>query len=622
MTQFRLLLQQTACPWHYSWNQRRRFVLRPPPLEGETVWSYLIRLAAANGLEGIRPLRCVLLNFGYSDIRQALCVGARLSRLRVDKLFGPYPVSWRVPVNHAQLVSADFNHLYMRWCPACLSDKPYLRKEWALKSACVCTHHATWLSDCCPVCGLRQKLERVELQRCRCGAYLGDAARISAPESVVRLQKAMEAATFGEAYPAKLPILDCVAWQRLLRYLGQFGPRQEPVRPGQIAGFYRLDVARELMSSLASLLAGWPASFEDQLCLRQVRQTHSASLRKTYGRLYRVIYRNLSGAPFQFLRDAFEQHLSKSWPWLLNGRHRSLQTRTRQKHARLTVRQVVHKSGLRRSVIDHLAEAGVIGSERLESPSGRVTRTLPSSEIQALSETFAGDMNLRAAARCLALPRRRLRELIDAGVLVPRFERSEYRAAVWMIPRDQIERLRCFPARGVEIPDGVRVRGVLQSWRLRAGEFAALVRAILRGDLSTANAGTEAVGLGDALISASAAHACLDQWRVRGASEFSVDEAAQKLGLKQQVVYELVRNGLMSSTTINGRGRRISAEAIHQFQTEFVSLSELATQAGCSPRKLQATLSVLPVCGPTVDGCRQYFLRRSDLNLFEMGETV
>jgi len=79
------------------------------------------------------------------------------------------------------------------------------------------------------------------------------------------------------------------------------------------------------------------------------------------------------------------------------------------------------------------------------------------------------------------------------------------------------------------------------------------------------------------------------------------------------VAYHLVQRQLLASTIRNQTQRWISTEAVAEFEQQYVALSTLAQEARTSPKALLAKLTVQPITGPTVDGCRQYFYRRADL---------
>ncbi len=59
----------------------------------------------------------------------------------------------------------------------------------------------------------------------------------------------------------------------------------------------------------------------------------------------------------------------------------------------------------------------------------------------------------------------------------------------------------------------------------------------------------------------------------------------------------------------------MSSRDIERFQTTYVSLASLAGETRRSPRALLAELFASPVCGPSIDGTRQYFYRRADIDV-------
>jgi hypothetical protein len=101
--------------------------------------------------------------------------------------------------------------------------------------------------------------------------------------------------------------------------------------------------------------------------------------------------------------------------------------------------------------------------------------------------------------------------------------------------------------------------------------------------------------------------------------KFTVQAAAAQLGVKEQVVYELMRNGLMGFTEHRLQHRLvhlIDAVDLHEFLMRYVSLAALARQRDMSPRIVLQQLEhsgIRPVTGPLIDGARQYFFKKGDL---------
>ncbi|MPQ72243.1 hypothetical protein GC387_37485 [Pseudomonas sp. MWU12-2323] len=93
----------------------------------------------------------------------------------------------------------------------------------------------------------------------------------------------------------------------------------------------------------------------------------------------------------------------------------------------------------------------------------------------------------------------------------------------------------------------------------------------------------------------------------------TIPDAAKQLGLKAQLAYHLVQRRSLASTLRNQTQLWITAEPVADSERQSVALSTFAHDAQTSPKTLLAKLTVQPVTGPTVDGCRQYFYRRVDL---------
>jgi excisionase family DNA binding protein len=163
-------------------------------------------------------------------------------------------------------------------------------------------------------------------------------------------------------------------------------------------------------------------------------------------------------------------------------------------------------------------------------------------------------------------------------------------------------------------PSCVLLTTALKTWRFQRGEFPSLVRALLANELAARRPANRFAGLGCVELFAEELKSWLINVRRASCAWLSVDEAAKQLGLKQQVAYELVARGLIASS-MHERGRRVAPEAVESFRCTYVALSELAAEQSMAPRRVLTLLTSRPVCGPCVDGARQYFYRRDDIDL-------
>ena len=277
----------------------------------------------------------------------------------------------------------------------------------------------------------------------------------------------------------------------------------------------------------------------------------------------------------------------------------------------MSVDEAARLAGTAPSVARHLVQAQLIPSVASETPSGRCNRTIHKGDIERLAELTHDTMTLAEVARWLALPERRVRALVDSGVIAPVVSRRSTRAAAWRFQRTELARLAAVVGEPCDAAHCVAFKRILQSWRLRDGEFVALVKAIEGGYLRSVSSMPHPIG--EAVLDAEAVRAYLQTTRASVDDWLSVDQAAHLLGVKQQVAYELTAVGLLKSTPTRSGQRHISRARLREFEDTYVSLVDLARKKKHSPKWTLQSLDALPVSGPSVDGSRQYFFRRTDI---------
>ena len=598
------------------------YAIRPRPFPDESTHGYLKRVANANGFGSAGQLfssLCARQQGAFDE----LCARLRLSIEDRALLFGSLPAHWAHPDIPLGLAHSDFNSTHGRWCPLCLREGGVLLGQWTLKLVCTCPKHGIWLQETCSRCEANLSWSDVVQYegRCHCGASLLDNHVEEANGDVQALTLLLCGDASGTGRLACLATLSTPAIHRLVRYLGPFQATTRPSHPGQTLDVHRLDVARGLVTGAASLLANWPANLHTKIAELQADAPGSPSVRRTFDPLYRVLYDALQEVEFQFLRDAFEDYLHIHWWGLICKRNRRMQPEMAKGHPRLSLPQMAKAARVPPSVVRHMVQAELVPSSSAELMSGRHSRSIHLSELQGIKSATDGAMSLEKAARMLSLPTRRVRELISSGLLTPLVSRQlNNGAAAWLIPKGEIDRLhvQTIPAPGNS--KCIPVRDILKYWRLREHEGVALIAALVDEHLHAEGDGQSPVPIGEATLRAAGVKEWLLKHRSEARQDFSVDAAAKTLGIKQQVAYDLVRLGILHSTTVGVLGQRVSAGDIERFQTTYVSLASLASKARRSPRALLAELSASPVCGPTIDGARQYFYRRAEIESLPVRE--
>jgi DNA-binding transcriptional MerR regulator len=328
--------------------------------------------------------------------------------------------------------------------------------------------------------------------------------------------------------------------------------------------------------------------------------------------LYRVLYEDLAAPCFQFLRNEFETYLRANWWGLISKRNRLMERRTIDEHPRLTIRQAAKAAGVEVSTIRHLTQMELLPRASVQCQH-RTLQTVDVSDLDAIAGVARHALSLTATAQRLLVPERRLRELIAGDVVKPLVSRDAlHRAAAWRIPQAEIARLCIAPAHAV-VGDEVSLHDVFKYWRLRRQEAPALVTAILERELRVHGTGSEPLPLGALLLARAATQRWLSERRSRYGDGMSVNQAGRALGIKQQVAYALARRGLLRTFEDAAGSRRVADRDLEEFEATFVSLVRLASTAHRVPRALLQEIAAQPVCGPHVDGVRQYFYRRADV---------
>jgi predicted HTH domain antitoxin len=582
--------------------------VRPRPITSEAVIGYLMRVAEANGYESPRQLWHSLKS--WDNLLNAL----KLAECEIQHLFGCLPSYWgEQKVTIQGLSISDFNHNQLRWCPLCLMDSSHIRGIWLIKLYCVCTEHKIILHDKCPGCGSLQGLLYPKLDRCQCETRLASGNIDAASLNLTNITHALELAISGLENESALLNLTIQQWIKLALYLGQFTEKFQPAKPGQVSNLHQLSVSLSLISNIAFLLERWPENFYQLLQAIQQKNSQSTGLRKTFGKLLVVLYRQLHEPCYQFLRDAFENYLKLHWEGLLCKRHRLLKPETILTHPQLTLKQTAKLAGTSPTMVRQLIQAEIISSFQGQSSKRRRNCAINRHQVRRIAELTKSSVNLQEAAKNLNLPERRVRLLMEKGIINPLVSREQLKAASWRIPRKQLAKL-WLKAEPIENhQQTVKLATILKNWRLTDDEFMKLIQALIANALIPVADQQKLVPIGKVQVIRDSFLQWLSVQRVDQQLGISVDAAARQLGLKQEVGYGLVKKGLLQSSFVTHKGYRVSPVQIAEFQQTYMSLAEIVKVMGKSSKKFLIELEAVPVTGPNIDGTRQYFYRRDSV---------
>lgn len=590
--------------------------LRPLPAPSEALTDYFERLACANGYLGLELWHIL----DQGDYSHPDLLSQALNGQPLPVFSGPSSPYINIPVNDFGLHPSDFTRVHRRWCPLCIEDSSWMRPIWRLKLATICATHRVHLLQQCPACHAYQTQCSILRGACECGIQFARVL-VRAYRQEVRiaeiLAKSLEVpATLDLGETA--PLLNTPQIVRLVCYAGRLieGPTLQ--RPGQVRGLEELPVASTLIAGIATLLADWPSSF--WRCLERFVEAApaDASVRRVFSPLYQVIYQDLRDSVFQFLRDAFELFLLDHWRGELCGRHRLLNIETIRDHRHQGVARAARAAGVGSQTLRRLIHQDRFPANQFSPTAKRHLVTVDKEALAQLLPVSADYLDLRSTARLLGLKRSRLRQLVANGSLIADAKPNFGRSNRWHFRRSEIvtflDDIRNMATSIPSTEDRTSLDHVLRYMRVSASELGSLIRAGRRGDIEYE------LELGGNLSKINFRSADLHAWltSVRNATVewVSVTRAAEILKLKEQVVYELVSRNLIVAEINAGSGhvrRRIALTSLQQFKQDFISVVELARLRNTSSNALLKAISVRPITGPSIDGGRQYFFRRTDI---------
>lgn len=591
-----------------------RLLVRPKPIEGEARYGYTQRVALENGYANARELCSAVLAQSAEEPWEQLLSRLKARGWHIDQLLGPLPNYWGIRDYSLSIALPEYNQKWLRWCPVCLQDGGYIRHAWTIKLCTCCTKHQCKLVETCERCGSKQDLLKTNLEHCvNCGHSLKKAAFAYEGTEILKLHQLIFNPT-GINNTAEIPRLELADWIRLIRYLGQFNEHQQPKRPGQISNLHQLAVAERCMGNAAKLLFDWPSNFVVMLHAIQSQQERKLSIRNSFGSIYHVIYFNLQESGFQFLRDAFEDYLKSNWWGHICKRNRSFQTKTRDEHPKLTIAQAAKQSAIKPSLIKQLSLLGLLEVTEADLASGRTIRAVNENDLPEIAKLVSNSKTLGVAAKYLSIPESRLRQLAQENVIAPLISKPDQSSANWLFTEHQLRQLffKCKSGASYQL---VSFAQVIKHWRLKRHEFVSVVRAVMKRDLCVYGSESESSPIGLISFDRMALKRWLSNYKVDNSDMFSVNQAAEILGIKQQVGYQLVRNGLLMSVANTNGTKSITRSAITKFDRHYISLAQLKSRLDWKENFSFIIKNLTPISGPSIDGGRQYFFKKSDFDI-------
>lgn len=578
----------------------RQFLIRPSPQPGELLDGYVLRLLRSNGFSDRGGV------FQYSDSYRFLTEHLSANWSQHVTLFdrSKYSVEKLSGLAQQRVFTP-----HIRWCCRCLEESPFWWGAWILRTSVICAHHKCRLEDHC-ACGSTAVVSAHPEKCHRCGRVRRGHSTQENAEDLLRFQQLLY--DWREEAPEQNRLLGLDFWQaeRLIFYLGQFDVGIVPLNMRFSAQDRTVENDYLVLKRAVKVIADWPSGFTRLIqSIQPVITTNS--LQKDFKSFYFVLYRSLKEPCYQFVRDVFEKYINESWPGVLSARNTSFSKKTRVSHPRQTLAGIAKSAGITHSTVSHFAKANLVPHNVVNFPTGRRSLSADKNIMSALESSQKERLTLKEAALLLKIPKRRLRILLENGVVNARLSPVIHQTASWHISKREISALFITPTQRSAC-NSVSLHHLLKYSRLSDYEFVGLVKSLIDGALGSVGIARR-IKLGEVVVEKQGFQTWLHNFRQNYTGTVSIDEAARKIGIKQQVAYELVRSGLLETVSCKADSRRVAFETINKFQSEYVALAEIARVNKCSPRVMKRLLCCSPITGPEVDGNRQYFYRKADL---------
>lgn len=544
---------------------------------------------------------------------------------------GNHPSGWAHEVAEIRRPSTRparvWSHRIWKYCPPCLRLAGYWRNHWSLTLVACCPLHSTRLMDHCSKCERRITRQALLDFRCdECGQPLADGIAVTTQSRGALWLAAELARRLNGAHRDRVEgvrALGLIELHELALRLGIRASHTQRVKPLKVRDASLVPIALPIAKEAGETLMTWPVGMKrllGRLCT-QAPQESRWRIQKAVGPLYRDVYRYLDGPCFNFVRKAFEAYVGEEWQAPLARRNRNFPPSVVQRHGWLSISKAASRLALPPSLLFRLVNSGELRALEIKHKSGKVSRSVDLNELMAAQNTLRSALSLRQASRSLGIGLERVRQLLDAGLLRALAGRPRPGERWWIdreklpVPANRKRRKR----REVD-SESITVADIAKYLVADADTFVALIGAIWSGSLS-AGVGADPARIGEwRLDREEVATWMLERHKTESVS---LVEAADQLGVKQEVVYALSRAKILTTNVVRvGRreARKVSNSSLSAFRDQYVFGTELARLAGTSPKHLARRLLAIgihAVAGPGVHNCmcRQYVWERSQQTL-------
>ncbi|WP_095081041.1 TniQ family protein [Pseudomonas sp. Irchel s3h17] len=592
-------------------------LINPTPERDESLLGYLYRLGNCNGLWNGELVK-LFKELTDEQVHEWLNEDVR-------------PVSWhdvvteiRTPKFNNQKVWSLAN---VKYCQVCLAAGFYWRELWDLTLYTTCTVHKVELLYECPGCQAKSTQKILVTKSCdNCGypslkAYTPATAVDKSKFWIsVELEKRLRLGITSNSAG-----LDSLTYEQFHFLAVRFGVRALSCKYFMnmtVASMASRNVVPDLAIAAGQVLLGWPQTFHGLLTdLMELRASNlSWRLGSAFGRIYNDVYLSLTDRCYDFIRSEFERYVIQNWEGPLAMRNRRLSECTLLEHRWLPYNKAAQITGLPENFLRRMHLSGELDAREFSYSCGKTVAVVDIEEARRLCSVAHEPLNLRETSRLLYLSRKRIEQLIKAGILKI-VGGSPHAGEKWLVDYASIVSLAPVQFLSTPSDDFITISQVAKHYLPTSGGLTELVMAIQSGEMPVfCRAESEALNVGKWLVSPNELQRKqITRSTSSQAKGMSVTEAAKMLGVKEEVSYTLVRLGRLRSEMVQCFRRPahvVSLGAIQHFKRNYILAPEVAQILGISVINALFQLrkvGFLPVVGPSLlDAyCRQYVWRRS-----------
>lgn len=592
-------------------------LINPAPKSDESLAGYLQRLGHSNGLVNGEVLE-LFKNSTDDDVYEWLSCEQR-------------PVSWQATVDELRKPSVSNQKAWSfsnpKYCPLCLLSDFYWRELWDLNLYTTCTRHGVQLLYACPFCEGKNNLSLLKAKSCSsCGHSILNVNKSTEIVDPARhwLSRQLEK-LFRENEADQVKSFDALSYEEFHQLAFRIGVRTLSVDRFITLKTPMLDslsIAPELAGAAGRVLMGWPDAFHQLLTdLMHVRKSKIYwQLASAFGPIYNDVYIFFNNERFDFVRNEFERYVVLNWDGPLAKRNRRLSECTLLEHRWLPLKKAGCMTGLPESFLRRMQTSGELETREFQYACGKTTAVVDMEQARKLSADIREPLNLRECSRLLWLSKKRIEQLIMAGLLKTSGDAPK-RGERWLIRYDSILNLIPSIFLPVSGDDFITISKVAKHYLPTADGFPQLMTAIQSGGISVfCSTASEAVNVGKWLVSSREVKAKVITFHTTPQPNgFSIGEAAKILGVKEEVAYALVRGGQLGSETVQCSRRSaqlVSNKSIEHFQRNYILAPEIGRilkMSTISVRHYLRKWGFNPIAGPSLlrVQCRQNIWRRT-----------